>query len=135
MQVISTQYTIKPNDGFTDFIIFEKNKTYKIGVSFIDFTGRKSSWLIYQNKIVNVFDYLNEFDLLSNLYLHFNSYSECEDILKDLSLVDFKENIKHKYMQTDILLIEGYINSIQDDNIKTAMLNILEDMKNKAQYL
>ena len=66
MEIDNIEYHIKPFNDFLQIIIFEENKKFKIGLSFIGNSGT-DSFIIFKNLIVGAFGYItNRKDIDTN---------------------------------------------------------------------
>ena len=84
MEIKSIEYTIKPFNDFLQIIVFEEDKKFKIGLSFIGNFGT-DSFIVFKNLIVGSMGYLANKEIVDKSALRFDSIGECEEYLKKLT--------------------------------------------------
>ena len=82
MEIDNIEYHIKPFNDFLQIIIFEEDKKFKIGLSFIGNFGT-DSFIVFKNLIVGAFGYLTNKNFTNKgLSVKFRSVSSRQDAIK-----------------------------------------------------
>ena len=108
MEIDNIEYHMKPFNDFSQIIIFEENKKFKIGLSFIGNFGT-DSFIVFKNLIVGVFGYMTNKKDIDNVALRFESYNDCENYLQKLTpKILKKEFSKGEIKESRFLLAQRF---------------------------
>ena len=108
MEIDNIEYHIKPFNDFLQIIIFEENKKFKIGLSFIGNSGT-DSFIIFKNLIVGAFGYITNRKDIDTVALMFESYDDCKNYLEKLTpKILKKEFSKGEIKESKFLLAQRF---------------------------
>ena len=108
MEIDNIEYHIKPFNDFLQIIIFEENKKFKIGLSFIGNSGT-DSFIIFKNLIVGAFGYITNRNDIDTVALRFESYDDCKNYLEKLTpKILKKEFSKGEIKESKFLLAQRF---------------------------
>ena len=108
MEIDNIEYHIKPFNDFLQIIIFEEDKKFKIGLSFIGNFGT-DSFIVFKNLIVGAFGYLTNKNYIDSIALMFESYDDCKNYLEKLTpKILKKEFSKGEIKESKFLLAQRF---------------------------
>ena len=108
MEIDNIEYHIKPFNDFLQIIIFEEDKKFKIGLSFIGNFGT-DSFIVFKNLIVGAFGYLTNKNYIDSIALMFENFEDCQKHLENLTPKKLKkEFLKGEIKESKFLLSKRF---------------------------
>ena len=108
MEIDNIEYHIKPFNDFLQIIIFEEDKKFKIGLSFIGNFGT-DSFIVFKNLIVGAFGYLTNKNYIDSIALMFENFEDCQKHLENLTQKKLKkEFLKGEIKESKFLLSKRF---------------------------
>ena len=108
MEIDNIEYHIKPFNDFLQIIIFEEDKKFKIGLSFIGNFGT-DSFIVFKNLIVGAFGYLTNKNYIDSIALMFENFEDCQKHLENLTPKKLKkESLKGEIKESKFLLSKRF---------------------------
>ena len=108
MEIDNIEYHIKPFNDFLQIIIFEEDKKFKIGLSFIGNFGT-DSFIVFKNLIVGAFGYLTNKNYIDSIALMFENFEDCQKYLENLTPKKLKkEFLKGEIKESKFLLSKRF---------------------------